>query len=77
METLSNLKRLYKQDFVAWCEATIARPKAGRLDDLDVENLVEEIESLGKRDRREVKNHLTVLLSHRLKLTHLGGHDVV
>ena len=50
METLSDLKRLYEQDFVAWCEATVARLKAGQLDAIDIENLIEEIESLGRRE---------------------------
>jgi len=67
METLSDLKRLYEQDFVAWCEATVARLKAGQLDAIDIENLIEEIESLGKRDRRELRSRLRILLAHLLK----------
>jgi hypothetical protein len=67
METIPDLKRLYEQDFVAWCEATVAQLKAGRLDAIDIENLIEEIESLGKRDRRELRSRLRVLLAHLLK----------
>lgn len=75
METIPDLKRLYEQDFVAWCEATVVRLKAGRLDDIDLETLIEEIESLGKRDRRELKSRLTVLLAHLLKRLHVNLPD--
>ncbi|HEY9693349.1 MAG TPA: DUF29 domain-containing protein [Oculatellaceae cyanobacterium] len=55
---------LYEQDFVAWCEDTANKLKKRDLDHLDFENLIEEIESLGRSDRRELKNRLTVLFAH-------------
>jgi len=58
---------LYEQDFVAWCEDTANKLKKRDLDHLDFENLIEEIESLGRSDRRELKNRLTVLFAHVLK----------
>lgn len=67
MATIPDIKHLYDHDFVAWCEATVAQLKAGQLDQIDLENLIEEIDSLGKRDRRELKSRLTVLLAHLLK----------
>ena len=67
MQTTQTLQNLYEQDFVAWCEATVARLKAGQLDQLDIENLIEEVDSLGKRDRRELTSRLRVLLAHLLK----------
>ncbi|HIK45966.1 MAG TPA: DUF29 domain-containing protein [Leptolyngbyaceae cyanobacterium M65_K2018_010] len=67
MQTTQTLQKLYEQDFVAWCEATVAQLKAGQLDQLDIENLIEEIDSLGKRDRRELTSRLRVLLAHLLK----------
>jgi len=73
METIPDLKRLYEQDFVAWCEATVTRLKAGRLDAIDIENLMEEIDSLGKRDRRELKSRLSVLLAHLLKRIYVNS----
>jgi len=73
METIPDLKRLYEQDFVAWCEATVTRLKAGRLDAIDIENLIEEIDSLGKRDRRELKSRLSVLLAHLLKRIYVNS----
>jgi hypothetical protein len=59
--------KLYNADFVRWTEEQAARLRARRFDGLDLENLAEEIESLGKRDRRRLKSRLTVLLMHLLK----------
>jgi len=42
--------------------------REGHLDQIDIENIAEEIESLGKRDRREVTRRLEVLLMHLLKI---------
>jgi hypothetical protein len=58
---------LYERDLNLWLETAIAQLKAGDLNDLDVENLVEELEGLAGRDRRELKNRLRVLLEHLLK----------
>lgn len=66
---------LYERDFLAWCEDTVAKLKAKDIENLDFENLVEEIESLGKRERRELKNRLTVLLAHLLKRMYVNSPD--
>lgn len=58
---------LYDRDFALWCEAMAAHLKAGEWDKLDVENLVEEIEGLTRRDKRELASRLNVLLTHLLK----------
>jgi len=58
---------LYEKDFALWIEDTVTKLKAGKLEQLDIENLIEEIESLGRSDRRELKNRLIVLLAHILK----------
>jgi hypothetical protein len=59
--------KLYDADFVRWTEEQAAALRAGRLGALDLENLAEEIESLGKRDRRRLKSRLAVLVMHLLK----------
>ncbi|WP_088892087.1 DUF29 domain-containing protein [Leptolyngbya ohadii] len=59
--------KLYDRDFVLWCEETIAQLKTRDWDKLDAENLIEEIEGLAGRDRREISSRLDVLLSHLLK----------
>jgi hypothetical protein len=58
---------LYDRDFNLWLEHLIAQLKSRKLEDIDVENLVKELESLAARDRRELKNRLTTLLEHLLK----------
>ena len=60
-------KATYDTDFYAWTQeqAALLRAKVG--EDLDLENLAEEIEALGKSDRRAVQSHLVVLIQHLLK----------
>lgn len=58
---------LYDQDFVRWTEDQAAALRAGRLDELDLENLAEEIANLGGRDRRELGSRIVVLAMHLLK----------
>lgn len=60
-------KSLYERDLNLWLEIAIAQLKSGKFHDLDVENLIEELEGLAGRDRRELKNRLTTLLEHLLK----------
>jgi hypothetical protein len=60
-------KTLYEQDLAAWFDDIVAKLKQRRFDEIDIDNLVEEIEGLAGRDRRELKNRLEVLLTHLLK----------
>ncbi len=53
---------LYEQDFFKWTQEQSDLLKAGLLDQLDTENLREEIESLGRSEKRELVSRLTVLL---------------
>jgi hypothetical protein len=57
----------YDDDFYAWTQAQAAALRAKAWEALDLDNLAEEIESLGKSDRRAVQSHLKVLLQHLLK----------
>ena len=61
---------LYNRDFVLWTEeqaAALRHAKSSNLP-LDWENLAEEIESLGRSDRRELRSQITRVLRHLLKL---------
>jgi hypothetical protein len=60
-------KTMYEKDFALWIEDTVNKLKARNTEDLDWENLIEEIESLGARDRRELESRLTTLFEHALK----------
>jgi hypothetical protein len=58
---------LYETDFNLWIEETVNQLKRGNLQALDLENLIEEIESMGSNNKREIKSRLIVLLMHLLK----------
>ena len=62
-----SVSNLYDEDFAAWTSHTAHLLRAGRLADLDVEHLAEEVEDMGKSERREVLSRITVLLLHLLK----------
>lgn len=57
----------YDEDFYAWTQEQAENLRAGRLTHLDTLNIAEELESLGNRERRELKSRLVVLLTHLLK----------
>jgi hypothetical protein len=59
---------LYDQDFYAWTQEQAALLREGAVHELDLTNLAEEIESLGKSEQRELYNRLRRLLRHLLKL---------
>jgi hypothetical protein len=58
---------LYDQDFYAWTQEQAVLLRAKKWRELDYGNLAEELEALGKRDRRELEHRLEVLLMHLLK----------
>ncbi len=64
---------LYEIDFYAWANEQAALPRAGKLSEADIENIAEEIESIGKSEKRELINRRTVLLSHLLKWRYQPG----
>ena len=58
---------LYERDFYAWANEQTALLRAGKLAEADLEHIAEEIESMGKAEKRELANRLAVLLLHLLK----------
>jgi hypothetical protein len=56
----------YDEDFYAWTEEQARLLRTGDFAALDAENLAEEIEGMGRSDRRELENRLTLLLAHLL-----------
>ncbi len=74
-----NAAQLYDEDFVRWTEqqATALRQAAGLGVNLplDWENLAEEIDSLGRSLRHELRSRLIVILEHLLKLEHSPATD--
>lgn len=61
---------LYEDDFYAWTVEQTRLLRAGELASVDAAHIAEEIESLGRSDRRELRSRLTVLLMHLLKWRH-------
>ncbi|MEQ1602089.1 MAG: DUF29 domain-containing protein [Methylophilaceae bacterium] len=57
----------YKSDIIAWANEQAAFIRAGKFDQLDLENIAEEIEDVGKSEQRELESRLEVLLAHLLK----------
>ncbi len=57
----------YEQDFYGWTQEQAGLLRAGRLADLDIENLIEEVETMGRSEKRALESSLTVLLVHLLK----------
>ena len=64
---------LYDQDFYTWTQEQAALLRESALHDLDVTHLAEEIESLGKSDRRALGSHLRNLVLHLLKWHYQPG----
>jgi Domain of unknown function DUF29 len=71
--------QLYEEDFVRWTEeqASALRNAASVSTNLplDWENLADEIESLGRSQRHELRSRLAVILEHLMKLEHSPAID--
>ena len=61
-------KSLYDTDYQLWLEQTVAQLKARDFSSLDLENLIEEIESLGRSQKNAVSSCLMRLCEHLLKI---------
>jgi len=60
----------YEEDFYAWTVEQSRVLRSGELSTIDAANIAEEIESMGRSDRRELKSRLVVLVLHLLKWRH-------
>ncbi|EAM47679.1 DUF29 domain-containing protein [Crocosphaera watsonii WH 8501] len=58
---------LYDKDYCLWLEETIQVLREGRLTELDISNLIEEIEDMGISQKKAVKSNSRILLMHLLK----------
>lgn len=61
------MKSLYETDYYAWTQQQIQLLEEQAWQSLDVQNLVEELADLGRRERQELRNRLSILLGHLLK----------
>jgi Domain of unknown function DUF29 len=56
------------EDFLAWTGQQAALVRAGRLDELDLDNLAEELDGMSRSEWGELENRREILLMHMLKL---------
>jgi hypothetical protein len=61
---------LYDEDFYGWARKNAALMRQGRLSEIDVEKIAEELEDMGGSKQRELDTRLGVLLAHLLKWKH-------
>lgn len=74
------MSNLYEDDVIAWAEQQASLLRAGRWSELDVDNIAEEIEDVGKSEKRELQSRLALLIAHLLKWAyqqHMRGHNWV
>jgi len=64
------MARLYDTDFYAWTQEQAKLLREGRLAAADVRHIAEEIEDMGRTEKRELVSRLEVLLAHLLKWRH-------
>lgn len=67
MSTKNN--QLYEEDFYSWTQRNTELLRQKRFSEVDFENVIEEIESIGRREKRELKNRLGDLILTLLKWT--------
>ncbi|NJM27566.1 MAG: DUF29 domain-containing protein [Pseudanabaena sp. RU_4_16] len=58
---------LYEQDYYLWIKNTAQLLQQDRLSEIDIANLIEEIEDIGKSEKRSVESNLEIVLMHLLK----------
>ena len=61
---------LYERDLYAWVQEQVKLLRAGRLDEIDADNIAEEISDVGSNEYDKLESALRVLLAHMLKWDH-------
>lgn len=63
---------LYERDFYEWTQDAVAKLRNRDFDNLDLENVIEEIESLGRSEKKELQSRLKTLLEHLIKRLYIN-----
>ena len=63
----ANRKNLYEADYLKWIETTVEKLRVRDYSSVDWENLIEEIEDMGRSERKSLKSNLIIVLTHLLK----------
>lgn len=62
-----NQPNLYDRDYSLWLQTTANQLRERKFSEVDVENLADEIESMGRREKSALSSNLQVVLMHLLK----------
>ena len=65
---MTTLNTLYEQDFSLWLQSQIMLLKEAKFNELDSEHLIDELESMGKRDKRELVSRFIILNCSFIKM---------
>ncbi len=57
----------YQKDFYGWLIHNAKLMRLGKLAEIDIDNIAEELEAMGRSEKRELVNRLAVLLAYLLK----------
>jgi hypothetical protein len=71
----SRAEHLYQEDFYAWARAQAELLRAGRVSELDLDHLGEEVDDLADALKRSVRSRLRIIMEHLLKLQHSPARD--
>jgi len=63
----ANRQSLYEADYLKWIETTAQKLRVRDYSNIDWENLIEEIDDMGRSERKSLKSNLIVVLTHLLK----------
>ena len=74
VEGVANSQTLYEQDHYSWVEQQVALLRAGRLGEVDVENVAEELSDPGRTHFHRLQSSLKILVMHMLKWDHQTEH---
>jgi len=58
---------LYDADIIAWAEEQANLLRTGRLSELDIDHIAEEIEDVGKSEQRKLTSRMALLIAHLIK----------
>ena len=65
---VADAARLYDADFYEWCMTTATLLRGGRINEVDLEHVAEEIEDLGRSQRHALDSRTIVIILHLLKM---------
>lgn len=71
---MSSTAHLHQADYYAWLQGQAVLLRQGRLADIDLDLLAEELEAIGRRERNELVNRLIILIAHLLKWQYQPAH---